>query len=114
VYSDLRDAGLPITDGKPADPDYQRLTEHNACRSSRSFVRTDSDTGWAVICVDPPRENYRRISDAFDDVPLLIGPLYVDDGAGETVIFGFGWPADASKQMYDAIGASGGNYLVEK
>jgi hypothetical protein len=45
----------------------------------------------------------RRISDAFDDIPLLIGPLYVDDGDGDgdgdVMVFGFGWPVDASKTI---------------
>jgi hypothetical protein len=29
-------------------------------------------------------------------------------------VFGFGWPADASKTIYDAIEGSGGTYLVEQ
>jgi hypothetical protein len=45
---------------------------------------------------------------------VLIGPLYVDDGDGEVIVLGFGWPADASKTFYDAIGASDGSYLVEQ
>jgi hypothetical protein len=29
-------------------------------------------------------------------------------------VFGFGWPVDASKTIYDAIDGSGGSYLVAK
>jgi hypothetical protein len=113
VYRDIRAAGLPVTDGRPSSSDYDDLVDRNACESSRTFVRTDTDVGWAIICVDPPAGAYRRMNDAFDEVPTLMGPLYVDDGGGDVVIFGLGWPADASKQLYDAIGGSGGGYLVD-
>jgi hypothetical protein len=29
-------------------------------------------------------------------------------------VFGVGWPADASKTLYDAIDGSGGSYLVKR
>lgn len=114
VYEKLRAAGLPITDGEPADPSFRRMVRRNSCASSRSFVRTDTaDVGWGFICVDPPRDAYQRMSRAMDGVPLLIGPLFVDDGGGEVIIFGIGWPVEASRKMYRAIGASGGTYLVK-
>jgi hypothetical protein len=31
--------------------------------------------------------------------------MYVDDHHGEIIVFGFGWPTDASKTIYDAIDA---------
>jgi hypothetical protein len=113
VYRQLTSAGLPVTDGVPADSEFRRLVDENACRSSRAFVRSDADQGWGLICVKPPRDVYRRISDAFTDVPMLIGPLYVEDGGGETVVFGFGWPANSSEMVAEAIGADG-EYLVER
>jgi len=115
VFAQLTRAGLPIADGEPTSQDFREMVHNNGCGSSRAFVRTDTgDTGWGFICVKPPAEAYQRISDAFDEIPLLIGPMYVDDGGGEVIVFGFGWPADASKTIYDAIGASGGTYLVEQ
>jgi hypothetical protein len=45
-------------------------------------------------------ERLIRMNAAFDDVPLLMGPLFVDDGGGEVLILGYGWPADASKTIY--------------
>jgi hypothetical protein len=115
VYSQLQRAGLPIADGEPSTEDFREMVRSNGCKSSRPFVRTDTDdTGWGFICVRPPTEAYNRIADAFDKIPMLVGPLYVDDGDGEVVVFGFGWPADASKTVYDAIGGSEGTYLVER
>ena len=114
VYGQLKAAGLPVAPGRPASSDYDDLIDNNACSSSKGFVRTDTaDTGWGFICVKPPAEAHERMSDAFDEVPMLVGPMFVDDGPGDVVIFGFGWPADASKTIYDAIGASGGTHLVE-
>lgn len=115
VYAQIKRAGLPVTDGEPSSDDFRQIVHNNGCKSSRSFVRTDNDdVGWGVICVKPPGEAYRRMSDAFQNVPLLAGPLYVDDGGGEVIIFGFGWPTDASKTIYDAIDGNGGTYLVEQ
>ena len=110
VFIKIKDAGLPIVDGVPADGKFRSMTRDNACKSSRSFVRSDADTGWGLICVAPPRNVYRRISRAFDGLPLLMGPLYVDDGDGDLVIFGFGWPSNASKEIAKAVGADG-SYL---
>jgi hypothetical protein len=115
VYAQIKRAGLPITDGEPSSEDFRRMVHNNGCKSSRSFVRTDNDdVGWGFICVKPPADVYRRVSDAFENVPLLVGPMYVDDGGGDVIIFGFGWPGDASKTIYDAVDGNGGNYLVEK
>lgn len=115
VYDQLVRAGLPIADGEPSSEEFRDMVRSNGCQSSRPFVRTDTDdTGWGFICVKPPAEAYDRISGAFDDIPMLVGPLYVDDSDGEVIVFGFGWPADASKTIYDAIGGSGGTYLVEQ
>ena len=114
ILSQLTRAGLPIAHGEPRSEDFRSMVRRNGCRSSRSFVRTDTDdTGWGFICVKPPAEAYKRISGAFDDIPLLVGPLYADDNDGEVIVFGFGWPADASKTVYDAIDGSSGTYLVE-
>jgi hypothetical protein len=112
VYRDIKDAGYRVTDGHPTGQ-FRNVAENNSCKSSRTFVRTDADVGWAVICVKPPRSAYRRLSAAFENVPSLIGPLYLDDSNGELVIFGFGWPEKASKQIYDAVGADG-SYLGPK
>jgi len=115
VFDQSTRAGLPITDGVPGSPDFRDMVRNNGCKSSRSFVRTDTaETGWGFICVRPPDGAYRRVSGAFEEIPMLVGPLYVDDGDGEVIVFGFGWPADASKLVYDAMGASGGTYLVEQ
>jgi hypothetical protein len=113
VYADIQRAGYAIADGRPASADYDGLIDGNACASSRTFVRADTDVGWAFICVDPPADAYRRISGAFEEAPMLMGPVWVHDGGGEALVIGFGWPADASRQLYEAIGASGGSYLVE-
>jgi hypothetical protein len=115
VFNDIKRAGLPVTDGTPSSSEFRAIVESNSCESSRSFVRSDSDMGWAMICVNPPASAHERLSSAFaEDVPMLTGPLYVDDGSGDVVVFGMGWPPDASKQIYDAMGASGGNYLTEQ
>jgi hypothetical protein len=113
IFTKIENAGLPITDGVPADAKFRSMTRNNACKSSRSFVRSDTDTGWGLICVAPPPSVYRRISRAFEAVPMLMGPMYVDDGGGDLVIFGFGWPSNASKQIAEAVGAEG-SYLVER
>jgi hypothetical protein len=110
VFHQIQADGVPITDGEPSDAKFRDMTRHNACQSSRSFVRSDADQGWGVICVRPPRDVFRRISDAYNDVPMLVGPLYVDDDNGHLVIFGFGWPSNASKMIADAIHANG-SYL---
>jgi hypothetical protein len=112
IFNKIENAGLPITDGVPADAKFRSMTRNNACKSSRSFVRSDAESGWGLICVAPPHSVYRRISRAFDGVPMLMGPLYVDDGDGDLVIFGFGWPPNASKQIAKAAGAEG-SYLVD-
>jgi len=114
VYSQLTRAGLPITNGEPKSEDFRSIVRRSGCASSRAFVRTDTeDTGWGFICVDAPQEAYRRISGAFKEIPLLVGPLYVEDGDGEVLVFGFGWPIDASKTVYDAIEADG-TYLTRR
>ena len=112
VYRDIKAAGFPVTDGHPTGQ-FRDIATNNACDSSRTFVRTDSNVGWAMICVRPPRSTFNRISHAFDDVPMIAGPLYLDDDDGKVVIFGFGWPAKTSKQFADAIGADG-SYLTTK
>lgn len=114
IYNEIHDAGWPVAPGQPKSNRFADLVKHNSCSSSKAFVRTDRDVGWAIICVKPPHQAYERLSSAFNNVPMFMGPLYVDDGDGNVVIFGFGWPADTSKKFYDAIGASGGNYLASK
>lgn len=115
VFGQLQRAGLPITDGRPASSDYDDMIDRNGCKSSRPFVRTDTeDSGWGFICVKPPGAAYRQMNSAFDEVPMLAGPLFVDDGGGDVLVLGLGWPPDASKTMYTAIGGSGGSYLVEQ
>jgi hypothetical protein len=114
VYNDIRQAGYPVAPGRPQQKRFNEILKNNSCRSSKGFVRTDKDVGWAIICVKPPRDAYRRMSKAFDSVPVLVGPLFVDDNGGDVLIFGFGWPLDSSKKIYQAIGASGGSYLSEK
>ncbi|HEX6049293.1 MAG TPA: hypothetical protein VFZ21_08490 [Gemmatimonadaceae bacterium] len=60
------------------------MVRDNGCKSSRAFVRTDTDDiGWGFICVRPPADAYQRVSVAFDEIPMLVGPLYVDDSDGE-------------------------------
>lgn len=114
VLRQMQGAGIPITAGRPADAKFNEMIDHNDCKSSRSFVRTDTeDTGWGFACVRPSSGAYRRMSSAFDDIPMITGPMFVDDDNGEVVVLGFGWPADASKTIYDAIGGSKGTYLVE-
>jgi hypothetical protein len=74
VYADIQRAGYAIADGRPASAHYDGLIDGNACASSRTFVRADTDVGWAFICVDPPADAYRRISGAFEEAPMLMGP----------------------------------------
>lgn len=110
IYTKLQQAGLPVTDGRPSSNEFSRLVENNRCRSSRSFVRTGSDKGWAIICVGLDNATFRKLSSAFDRIPLLLGPLYADAQRGDVVVFGFGWPPNASKLVHDVIGA--GAYLI--
>src|SRR4051812_17189672 len=114
IYNDVKEAGYPVAPGRPRQSKFSDILKNNSCRSSKGFVRTDKDVGWAIICVKPPHDAYQRMSKAFESVPVIVGPLYVDDGGGGVLIFGFGWPLDSSKKLYEAIGASGGNYLAEK
>lgn len=112
IYEQLVDAGLPVAHGEPASSEFADLVHNNACKSSTTFVRTDSDRGWGMICVGAPDETQTRIREAFTDIPILLGPLYVDDDDGKTIVIGFGWPTDASETVATAIGASG-NYLIK-
>lgn len=112
VFRDITSAGLPVTEGEPASADFRSLVKHNACKSSRSFVRSDDDQGWALICVKPTAEAFARLSDAFEGMPALLGPMYVDDNDGEVVVFGLGWPANSSKLVAEAIHADG-SYIVD-
>jgi hypothetical protein len=111
VFEDLDSAGLPITDGVPTDPDYAAMVRENACEDSRSFVRTDSNKGWGIICIGLPASKARSIYDSFDGSPALLGPLYADAEDNEIIVFGFGWPNDASKLVHDALGDSAGTHL---
>lgn len=113
VFGQIKDAGLPITDGVPADSEFRDMVKNNVCESSRTFVRSDADMGWGLICVNPPDSAYRRMSNALDGVPMFMGPLYVDDNHGDVIVFGLGWPTNASKQVANAIDANG-TYLVEQ
>lgn len=112
VYEQLLAAGVPVADGVPADADFRRMVDENACESSRPFVRSDAEQGWGLICVKPPADAFRRTSDTYNEMPMLLGPLYVEDGGGEVVVFGFGWPGNASEMIADAINADG-EYLVQ-
>lgn len=115
VFDQLTRAGLPVSHGEPSSGDFRRMVRRNGCNSSRAFVRSDTEgTGWGFICVKPPADAYERISSAFDDMPMLLGPLYVDDGGGDVIVFGFGWPADASETVYNAIDGADGTYLIEQ
>jgi hypothetical protein len=76
-------------------------------------VRTDSDRGWGLFCVQPSKAAFRRLSSAFDGMPSLVGPLYVDDERAEVIVFGLGRPSDASEIVAEAIDAHG-SYLAAR
>ena len=111
VYRDLEAAGLPITDGRPADPKFAEMVRENGCAQSRSFVRSDADQGWGFICVGLDREAFERVSSGFESVPALLGGLYADAYSGDVVVVGFGWPDDASELVHKAIGDDQGTFL---
>jgi hypothetical protein len=46
-------------------------------------------------------------------MPSLVGPLYVDDERAEVIVFGLGWPSDASEIVAEAIDAHG-SYLAAR
>ena len=112
VFREMTAAGLPITDGLPAAQDWQDVVGENACRSSRSFVRSDADRGWGLICVGLSKAAFQRLSGRFDGASALLQPLYVHDQNGDVVIFGFGWPSNASELVAKAIDADG-SYLAD-
>jgi hypothetical protein len=58
-----------------------------------------------------PADLYRSTRKAFSHMLLLVGPLYLDSGNGDLVIFGFGWPRDASKKFATTLGVAG-TYLL--
>jgi hypothetical protein len=104
VWAQIQDSGLAVTDGEPSAAKFRQLVHHNACKSSHSFVQSEGDSGWALICVKPPRSAYREMRKSMDGVPALLAPMWVDQNGGEVVIFGMGWPGKASEQIADAIG----------
>lgn len=112
VFKQLQQDGLPVTHGEPASADFRDMVHNNACKSSKAFVRSDADQGWGFICVGAPEGARQRMSDAFTDIPVFMGPLYVDDDGGDTIIVGLGWPGNAPKMVAEAINANG-NYLLE-
>lgn len=112
VFDDLQSAGLPITDGIPADRQYAAMARHNKCDDSRPFVRSDSDRGWGIICIGLPPDAARGISSSYDGLPLLVGPLYADAKNRDVIVFGLGWPADASKLVHNALDDPAGAYLA--
>lgn len=112
VFDQMVDAGLPIEDGVPSSKDFQDLAKNNICDSSRTFVRTDADVGWGLICVDPSNpEAMTKATDAVRELPALVGPLLAESADHRLIIFGLGWPADSSKRIAEATGATG-NYLA--
>ena len=104
VWAQIQDSGLAVTEGEPSAPRFRQLAHNNACQSSRSFVQSEGDTGWAIICVKPPRGAYRDMRRSMDGAPALLAPMWVDQNDGEVIIFGMGWPGKASQQIADAIG----------
>lgn len=113
VFDAMVAAGLPITDGTPANSEFRSVVDSNRCADSRAFVRTDTvDTGWGFICVGIDQATFERVSEAFDKPPLIVGPLYADAFDGKIVVLGFGWPIDASQIAHDALGDPEGRYLV--
>ena len=114
VFEDMKAAGLPITDGVPASGRFRNLIGNNSCETSRGFVRSDADRGWGLICVGAPASAARRIFNTFNGLPMLIGPLYTDAEGQEIIVFGLGWPGNASKLVADSLGESAGSYLAPR
>ena len=106
VWSQIQDSGLGVEDGVPSAPKFRELVNNNSCKSSHSFVQSRGDSGWALICVKPPRAVYRNMRNAMNDIPALLLPMWVDQNHGEVIIFGMGWPGRASEQVADAIGGN--------
>ena len=106
VWAQIQDSGLAVGEGEPSAPRFRELAQSNACKSSHSFVQTEEDTGWAIICVKPPADAYRSMRESMNGVPALLAPMWVDQNHGEVVIFGMGWPGKASQQIAEAIGGN--------
>ena len=110
VFRSMQAAGLPITEGRPASSKFSDVVDHNRCADSRGVVREDASVGWALICVGINPSYSRRMLDAMNGAPLLLGPLYADADGGRTVVFGIGWPISASRVVERALGG-GGAYM---
>jgi hypothetical protein len=104
VWAQIRDSGLAVGEGEPSATRFGDLVKHNSCKSSHSFVQSEGDTGWAIICVKPPRDAYRALRKTMNGIPALLAPIWVDQNHGEVIIFGMGWPGKASDQIAKAIG----------
>jgi hypothetical protein len=113
IFNRLAADGWPVAEGRPASAEFEALTGPTRCEGSMTFVRSDAEVGWAFICVGMPDDLYREISTTFDGTPLIAGPLYLDSGNGDVVIFGLGWPADTSEKFARTLDlADTGTYLV--
>jgi hypothetical protein len=110
VLQKLEDDGWPVADGYPTSAEFKSLTGKTRCTSSKTFVRTDADRGWAFICLNMPDDVYAKVQDVFDKALVIMTPLYVDSGP-DLVIFGFGWPGDTSEKFADSLGTTG-TYLL--
>lgn len=111
VFRKLQAAGLSIENGEPEAARFRDIVHDNNCAQSRGFVRSESDKGWALICVGMPRQAFKRLAAKNESVPSLLGPLYADAFDGDVVIIGFGWPDDFSERVSNALGDPEGNYL---
>jgi hypothetical protein len=58
-----------------------------------------------------PNDLYHEIHSTFSHTLRIVGPLYLDAGNGDLVVFGFGWPSDTSEKFANSLGTSG-NYLI--
>jgi hypothetical protein len=110
-YAELKEAGWPVTDGRPSSPEFSDLVSNNRCGSSYSFVRSDADRGWGIICVDAPKDVVDKVRDLFDEILAITGPLYLSSPSGDVLIFGFGWPDDTSQRFEETLDL-GGEHLV--
>jgi len=111
VLTKLEAAGWPVGDGMPSSASFKSLTGKTRCASSKTFVRTDNTkSGWGFICIGMPADLYARISKTFSSTLMILGPLYLDSGK-DLVVFGFGWPSDASKKFATTLKTSG-TYLL--
>jgi hypothetical protein len=111
VFRALEGNGWPVADGYPSSSAFQGLRGRTRCESSRTFVRSDAESGWGFICVGAPADLYASAHDLFAKALVIMGPLYLSSADHTILVFGFGWPGDTSEKFEETL-KLGGDYLL--